>query len=184
LLSGSRVLLASCAGDKGRIGGVPKRGGLLPNDSLSAEDSADSPGAGSDERASPRPASGVWSSDGSSLASCAGVGIWRTEGEAVGKDGTGEPRRAVIWSRAIEADGELRSEPRGEGTGRGCVSADEGLGSSSVCAIFDVLLSERRRIVYGDGFVVPRCEDQRLEVLRAVERVLRAGERVQMLLYC
>lgn len=46
------------------------------------------------------------------------MGIWRTGVEPIGTDGTGEPSRAVEWSRK-DAEGELRSESRDDvGTGR------------------------------------------------------------------
>lgn len=106
------------------MGGVPKRGGLLPKDSLSAEDRADSPGPGRDDWPSSRPGSGVWLVDGSSDASWAGVGICWTGTEPTGSEGTGDPSRAVSWSRETEAEGELRSDGRGdEGIGRGLESS-------------------------------------------------------------
>ena len=91
------------------MGGVANRGGLpLPvNDSRNAEDKADScvgNGAGS-----LRPGSGVWISEGSSEASWAGVGIWRTVGDPVGIEGAGDASRAVERMRTVEfsAPGEL-----------------------------------------------------------------------------
>jgi hypothetical protein len=115
LLGGPRSGSASVAGDNGRIGGVAKRGGLLPNDSFRAEESVDSPGPGSDACDSSRPGSGVWAMDTSSDVNWAGVGIWRTAGEAVGSEGNGEPRLA----------GELSSDRRdGDGMALGC--DDEG----------------------------------------------------------
>jgi hypothetical protein len=117
--------LGALSGERARIGGVPKRGGLLrPNDSFNAEDSADSPGPGSDDCGglSLLPGSGVCATEGSSDASCAGVGIWRTAGDPPGRDeGTGEPNRAVEVAREkLPATGELCPESREEdGTARG-----------------------------------------------------------------
>lgn len=115
MLGGPRPGGASLAGDSGRIGGVPKRGGLLPKDSFSAEESADSPGPGSDDGgAFPRPGSGVSVVEGSGDVSWPGVGICRTAGEPVGNDGTGEPSRAIDCARGREAAGELWPESRDE----------------------------------------------------------------------
>jgi hypothetical protein len=101
-------------------GGVEKRGGLLPSDSLRADDRAEVPGPGSDDCCSVRPASGVWVGGVSS--SWAGVGIWRRAGvPAWREEGTGEPNRAVDSARGIDCDsaGELRPECCDEGTARG-----------------------------------------------------------------
>jgi hypothetical protein len=129
---------ASESGDSGRMGGVPKRGGLfLPvKDSRRADDKADSrAGTGSDDSGSARPGSGVCVSDGSSEASWAGVGIWRTAAEPGWKDeGTGEPRRAVEVMREMElsAPGDLlRASVDLEGTALG----SEDCGGSSAMAI-------------------------------------------------
>lgn len=117
--------VVSGAGDSARIGGVPNRGGLLPNDSLKADERADSPGPGSDDWPSSRPGSGVCVVEGSSDASWAGVGICCTGTEPTGRDGTGEPSRAVDCSRETEAEGELRSERCDEdGTARGFVASE------------------------------------------------------------
>ena len=107
---------ASDSGDIGRMGGVLNRGGLfLPvKDSRRAEDKADSrAGIGSEVSDSTRPGSGVCTADGSSEASCAGVGIWRTAAEPGWKgEGTGEPRRAVECMRETmpSASGDLLPE--------------------------------------------------------------------------
>jgi hypothetical protein len=121
LLDGPRPGGASFAGESGRIGGVPKRGGLLPKDSFSAEESADSPGPGNEDGgASPRPGSGVSAAEGSADVSWPGVGICRTAGEPLGNDGTGEPSRAIDCARGTEAAGELWPESRDdEGTALG-----------------------------------------------------------------
>lgn len=112
-------------GDSGRIGGVPNRGGLSPNDSFSAEESADSAGPGSDDAVSARPASGVCVAGESS--SWPGVGIWRTAGSgACIEDGTGEPSRAVLSARVTcDSAGETRPESRDE-EGTACGFDDSG----------------------------------------------------------
>lgn len=121
MLGGPRPGGASFAGESGRIGGVPKRGGLLPKDSFKAEESADSPGPGSEEGgASPRPGKGVSVVEGSGDVSWPGVGICRTAGEPPGNEGTGEPSRAIDCARGTEAAGELCAESReAEGTALG-----------------------------------------------------------------
>lgn len=90
------------------MGGVPNRGGLLPNDSFNADESADSPGPGKDVFGSVRPGSGDCVAGDSS--SCAGVGIWRTAGVPVCTEGMGEPSRAVESMR--DPAGEICPEAR------------------------------------------------------------------------
>ena len=48
-LAGREGVGVELSGDSGRSGGVPKRGGLRPNEFRSADDRADSPGPGSDD---------------------------------------------------------------------------------------------------------------------------------------
>ena len=101
-------------GESGHMGGVPNRGGLLPNDSLSADERADSAGPGRDDCGSARPGRDVCVAGVSS--SWAGVGIWRTAGEPVCEDaGTGEPSRAMLSLRATcDSAGDVRPESRDE----------------------------------------------------------------------
>jgi hypothetical protein len=136
---------ASEAGDRGRIGGVLNRGGLfLPvKDSRRAEDRADSrAGTGIEASGSTRPGSGVCTADGSSEASCAGVGIWRTAAEPGWKDeGTGEPRRAVECMREakLSAPGDVLPESLDvEETALG----REDSGGSSAMAMVERLLQQ------------------------------------------
>lgn len=105
--------MASWAGERGRIGGVPNRGGELPNDSLSADERFDSDGPGSDECGSARPGRGVCIEG--EFAVCEGVGIWRMAGEPLGREGIDEPSLAVELARMDWASaGELWRDPRAE----------------------------------------------------------------------
>jgi hypothetical protein len=111
-------------GDSGRVGAGPNRGGLLPNDSFSAEESADSAGVGSEDCGSARPGSGVCTAGESS--SLAGVGIWRTAGEPNWVEGTGEPSRAMLSARgACDPAGETRPSSRDD-EGTACGVEDSG----------------------------------------------------------
>lgn len=66
---------APLSGDSGRMGGVLNLGGLRPNDSFNAEDSADSPGPGKEDAPAPaKPASGVCVCEDSPVASWGGMG--------------------------------------------------------------------------------------------------------------
>jgi hypothetical protein len=112
LLGGPRGA-TSWAGESGRIGGVPNRGGEFPNDSLKAEERLDSDGPGRDESGSARPGNGVCRED--ELAVWAGVGIWRMTGEPLGREGMDEPSLAVELARIDWASaGELWRDPRAE----------------------------------------------------------------------
>ncbi len=114
---------ASWAGDSGRNGGVPNRGGELPRDSFNAEERFDSAGPGSDAWGSARPGSGVCIDD--ELAVWEGVGIWRTAGVPLGREGMGEPSRAIEPARTDCDSGELPLESRDdEGTACGFVEAE------------------------------------------------------------
>jgi hypothetical protein len=106
-------------GESGRIGAGPNRGGLLPNDSFNAEESADSAGPGKDDCGSARPGRGDCVAEVSS--SCVGTGIWRTAGEPIWVDGTGEPSLAMLSARVTcDSAGETRPDSRDwEGTAWG-----------------------------------------------------------------
>jgi hypothetical protein len=141
---------ASEAGDRGRIGGVLNRGGLfLPvKDSRRAEDRADSrAGTGIEASGSTRPGSGVCTADGSSEASCAGVGIWRTAAEPGWKDeGTGEPRRAVECMREAKLSAPGDVLPESLDVEETALGREDSGGSSAMAMVerlLQLLLSER-----------------------------------------
>lgn len=128
MLGGPREEEGCCDGEGGLIGGVPKRGGLFPIESFSAEDNADSDGPGSDDCSSGRPAIGVPGAEESLI--WLGVGIWRTAGVAPGMEGTGEPSLAVESTREMDCEsaGELRPDARRDedpGTAFGLEGAED-----------------------------------------------------------
>ena len=103
---------------------MPNRGGELPSDSFSAEERFDSAGPGSDDCGSARPGSGVCIDDEFAVWVWEGVGIWRTAGVPLGREGTGEPRRAIEPARTDCVSGELRRESRDDGTACGFVDVE------------------------------------------------------------
>lgn len=93
------------------MGGVPKRGGELPSDSRSADERFDSEGPGSDDCGSARPGRGEAAEDEAAV--WAGVGIWRTVGVPVGREGMGDDNLAVELARmGWLSAGELWRDPR------------------------------------------------------------------------
>lgn len=110
-------------GDKGRRGGVPKRGGGEPIELERAAASADTPGPGTEE-AGATPASGVIN-PGERVGAWLGVGICRTVGlPGNWPEGTGEANLAVDAARGRGLpDGRPLPEPGeddiGTGNGRG-----------------------------------------------------------------
>ena len=108
------------AGDSGRRGGVPNRGGGEPREFDKAAASAETPGPGNEEVGA-APASGV-------IEPCKppspwlGVGICRTVGlPGNWPEGTGEANRAVVVARGTEplCERPLESGEEEMGTGNG-----------------------------------------------------------------
>lgn len=97
----------------------------MPRDSFKAEERFDSDGPGSDDCGSARPGRGVCIDD--ELAVWEGVGIWRTAGVPLGREGMGEPSRAIEPART-DCDGELPPESRDDGTACGFVDAERSPG--------------------------------------------------------
>jgi hypothetical protein len=108
------------AGDKGRRGGVPNRGGGEPREVDRAAASAETPGPGSED-AGAAPASGV-REPCAPLSPWLGVGICRTVGlPGNWPEGTGEANRAMEVARGTELACECALESGDEemGTGNG-----------------------------------------------------------------
>jgi hypothetical protein len=109
------------AGDNGRSGGVPNRGGGEPMELERAAASAETPGPGRDDSVA-GPARGV-KAPGKSIPTWLGVGICRTDGvPGSWPEGTGEANRAVEVARGTELTCERPLAEPGEdatGTGKG-----------------------------------------------------------------
>lgn len=97
----------------------------MPRDSFSAEERFDSDGPGSDDCGSARPGNGVCMDEDVAVCVWEGVGIWRTAGVPLGREGTGEPSRATEPARPDCDSGELRPVSRDEdGTACGFVEEE------------------------------------------------------------
>jgi len=136
------------------MGGVPKRGGLLPKDCFSAEERADSPGPGNEDCDSARPASGVCVAGESS--NWAGVGIWRTAGVPACGEGIGEPSRAIEPAR-VDSAGERRPDCREDGTACGFDGLEPSPAMLPVCCV--------RKASFGYRCVTSALEEWRLQHL-------------------
>lgn len=123
-------------GERGRIGGVPNRGGLPWYEFLSAAARADSPGPEEPTPLEgPRPGKGDASPDERADPSCPGVGICRTGGVPVR---TGEPNLAMEAFLEWEPTGDPPKPGDGErselGTARG---VDRSLGGLESLAMIE-----------------------------------------------
>ena len=121
----------TAAGESGRMGGVPKRGGLVPIELESAAARAETPGPGTLDPAAPASGAGGPASESFSLACevCCGGGVpnpW---------EGIGEANLAVASARGTDVlIDRLRNEP-GEadlGTGKGIRGAGDSRPESDI----------------------------------------------------
>ena len=142
----------AAAGERGRTGGVPNRGGEVPNELESAAARAEIPGpAGCDAG----PGSGNNGLDSFSSAA-AGVGACACcDGGGTPKpfEGTGDARRAMDSWRGTEAEMDrAREEPWGDPTGMSRPGAGEflpevAMATAVLCALVLILLYHAKLIM-------------------------------------